>query len=71
VYKLICGYIGQTGGLKRRMCEHKNRYNRNVENHTILAICYTKQEALDLEALYQSLSDTYESMDNKKRIIAL
>ena len=71
VYKLSSGYIGQTCNLYSRMANHKSRYGRDINGHTVLATCYTKQEALDLEALYQSLSDTYDSMDNKSRIISL
>ena len=67
VYELECGHIGQTNQPEHRKRSHSVS-GRNMDNYETLAICYTKAEALDLEALYQSLSDNYEKPDNNNLI---
>ena len=66
VYELPCGYIGQTNQPEIRMRKHKDANKRITEGYKTLAICYCKDEALDLEALYQTLSNSYNKPDNNK-----
>ena len=67
VYRLVCGYIGQTNQPAHRKRGHA-QHGRTMDNYETLAICYTLEEALDLEALYQSLSDNYDTPDNNNLI---
>ena len=63
VYELKGGHIGQTNQPEHRKRGHRVK-GRNMDNYEVLAVCYIKEEALDLEALYQSLSDNYKKPDN-------
>ena len=68
VYQLKCGYIGISKNLMARMKTHKYSALRDVSDYIILATCPTRGEALDLEALYQSLSTNYKKVDNTGRL---
>jgi len=65
VYKLVCGYVGVSHNLKYRMQKHRE-HNRITNGYTILANCPTREEALDLEALYQSINNL--TVDSKSRL---
>ena len=63
VYELEGGHIGQTNQPEHRKRGHRVK-GRNMDNYETLAVCYTREEALDLEALYQSLSNNYNKTDS-------
>ena len=66
VYELPCGYVGVTNNLHTRMKNHRNVHNRITEGYIVLAQCPTREEALDLEALYQTI--TKQKVDNEGRL---
>ena len=69
VYELPSGHIGQTTIMVNRMSQHKSMGRTDdVNNFKVLAICHCEDEALDLEALYQSLSPNYEKPDSQNRL---
>ena len=66
VYELPCGYVGVTNNPHTRMKNHRNVHNRITEGYIVLAQCPTREEALDLEALYQLTSN--QKVDNEGRL---
>lgn len=67
VYELPGGHVGQTMGVYSRMSVHRS-VGRITEGYIVLAQCATREEALDLEALYQSLSTNYKRVDDETRL---
>ena len=47
-------YVGMTTCLQRRVLNHKNNHNRNIEGAYILSKHKTKREALDVESSYHA-----------------
>jgi len=65
VYMLPCGYVGMTNQPILRMQQHRS-VGRVTEGYVLLATCPTKEEARDLEALYQSLNNL--TVDDNTRL---
>ena len=69
VYELSTGHIGQTCNKERRLRNHIDFGRiKSISEHIVLAVCSCREEALDLEALYQSLSPNYDKPDSSKRL---
>ena len=69
VYELDTGHIGQTKNVEWRMRNHIDAKKiERIDQHTILAVCSCREEALDFEALYQSLSPNYDKADRPSRL---
>lgn len=65
VYQLSCGYVGVTDNLLNRMSIHRH-VGRDTKDYIVLAKCPTREEALDIEALYQSINNL--KIDNARRL---
>ena len=59
-------YVGQTGGVERRMFQHQNKHSRNTDNVRILYTTKSKDEALELEALLHDMG--YEGAVHKEKL---
>ena len=65
VYILDCGYVGITQHIPSRMSRHKSQ-GRAVLSYDILQVCPDREEAKDIEALYQLI--TNQKVDNEGRL---
>lgn len=63
VYELPEGHIGMTKWKDVRMADHRNARGRDTNGWLELAITNSREEALDLECLYQTLSSKYKRAD--------
>lgn len=65
VYELKCGYVGITQNLRNRMSKHTHQ-GRDISSYTILQVCPDREEAKDIECLYQLT--TKQKVDDNTRL---